>query len=104
LLSLLVDKISAADLARLTSENVAQRFGIAGKGGIAIGKDADLTILDLNEVDLVTAESLQYRHKQSPYVGRKLPRVVRTILRGQTVFLGGKLAAQPMGQFIRPNR
>jgi allantoinase len=104
LLSLLVDKISAADLARLTSENVARRFRIDQKGGIAAGKDADLTLVDLHEVDLVTAESLQYRHKQSPYVGRKLPRVVRTILRGQTVFLGGKLAAQPMGQFIRPNR
>jgi allantoinase len=104
LLALLVDKISAADLARLTSENVAQRFGIAVKGGIAIGKDADLTILDLNQVDLVTAESLQYRHKQSPHLGRKLPRVVWTILRGQTVFLDGKLAAQPMGKFIRPNR
>jgi allantoinase len=104
LLSLLVDKISAADLARLTSENVAQRFGIAGKGGIAIGKDADLTILDLNQVDLVTAESLHYRHKQSPYLGRKLSRVVRTILRGQTVYHDGKLATQPMGKFIRPNR
>jgi allantoinase len=47
---------------------------------------------------------LHYRHKQSPYIGRKLPRVVRTILRGQTVYSDGKLAARPMGKFIRPNR
>lgn len=104
LLSLLADRIPAGQLARLTSENVAQRFGIATKGGVVIGKDADLSIVDLANVDLVTAESLHYRHKQSPYIGRKLPRVVRTILRGQTVYSDGKLAARPMGKFIRPNR
>jgi allantoinase len=104
LLSLLADRISARQLAKLTNENVAQRFGLAEKGGIAVGKHADLTLVDLSDADVVTPDSLQYRHKQSPYIGRKLSRVVRTILRGQTVFLGGKLAAQPMGQFIRPNR
>ena len=104
LLSLLVDKIPHEQLAKLTNENVAQRFGIAEKGGIAVGKDADLSIVDLNELDLVTRESLHYRHKQSPYLGRKLPPISRTILRGQTIYHDGKLAAQPIGRFVRPQR
>jgi allantoinase len=45
---------------------------------------------------------LHYRHKQSPYLGRKLPRITRTVLRGQTIYRDGKLAAQPIGRFIRP--
>jgi len=89
-------------ISALTSENVAQRFSIKTKGGIAIGKDADLSLVDLKEVDDVTAESLQYRHKQSPYLDRKLPRVVRTILRGQTIFPDGKVALQFRGNFVRP--
>jgi allantoinase len=102
LLSLLVEKLPHEQLIRLTSENVAQRFGIAQKGGIAIGKDADLSIVDPANVDVITRESLHYRHKQSPYVGRKAPRIVRTILRGQTIYHDGKLPAQPSGWFVRP--
>lgn len=102
-LPLLAGQIPADQLARLTSENVAQRFGIKEKGGIAVGKDADLSLIDPAVSDPVTAGSLHYRHRQSPYLGRKLGgRVVCTILRGQTVYHDGKLAAQPIGRFIRP--
>jgi allantoinase len=103
-LPLLAEQIPCEQLATLTSVNVAQRFGIAEKGGIAIGKDADLSIVDLSEVDVITRESLHYLHKQSPYLGRKVPRIIRTILRGQTIYRDGKLAAQPIGRFVRPNR
>jgi allantoinase len=105
LLPLLVDsQISPEEIARLTSENVARRFGIAEKGGLAAGKDADLSIIDSTANEEVTAESLHYRHQQSPYIGRKLPRVVRTILRGQTIFCDGKLTTQSTGKFVRPHR
>ena len=103
LLTLLVDKVSSDQLAKLTSENVAQRFGIAAKGGIAVGKDADLSLVAPGVADAITAESLQYRHRQSPYVGRKQGgRIVRTILRGQTIHHDGKLTTRPIGRFIRP--
>ncbi|MFL6514846.1 MAG: allantoinase AllB [Chthoniobacterales bacterium] len=88
----------------LTSENVAKRFGIAHKGRIAIGQDADFTLLDPNDPVTVTAEALNYRHKQTPYIGRQLPRVVRTILRGQTIAADGKVSARPIGKLVRPNR
>lgn len=99
LLALVADKVPA----KLLSENVAKRFRIARKGGIETGKDADLAIVDLHEVDLVTRESLQYRHKQSPFIGRKLPRIVRTILRGQTISENGKVVTRPMGKLLRPD-
>ena len=88
----------------LTSQNVAQRFSIAEKGGIEVGKDADLCLIDLEQLVPVTPESLHYRHKQTPYLGRHLPRVVRTILRGQTIFGDDKLVSQPIGKLVRPSR
>ena len=103
LLPLLVDqRLATETINAFTSTNVAERFGIADKGGIAIGKDADLTLIDLDTRDQVTTDSLQYRHKQGPYIGRRLPRVVRTILRGQTIAADGKFVGQPIGRFVRP--
>jgi allantoinase len=104
LLPLLIDaRMSREQIGSLTSNNVAKRFGITGKGGIEIGSDADFTIVDLDAQNVVTAEPLHYRHRQSPHIGRKLPRIARTILRGQTIFNHGKIARSPSGKFIRPN-
>ena len=106
LLPLLIDTgITPERIAELTSANVAQRFRVNQKGGIAIGKDADFTILDLSAEESVTSESLLYRHRHSPYIGRQLrAKVVRTVLRGQTIFDEGKFCAQPRGRFVRPSR
>lgn len=103
LLPLLVDLGIACECVAVTSLNVAKRFRISQKGEIAIGKDADFTIVDLNGEETVSADSLLYRHKHSPYVGRKLRgRVIRTVLRGQTVYGDGKVVARPSGRFVRP--
>jgi len=105
LLPLLIDaEISAAEIRRLTSGNVAARFRVNAKGAIAIGRDADFTLVDLAAPEVITTESLYYRHKQSPYVGRTLRgRVRRTFLRGQTIFEDGKFAARPFGRLVRPD-
>ena len=105
LLPLLFDseKITAAEIFRLTSESVATRFRLTAKGGIAIGKDADLTLIDPLAEESITKESLHYRHHHSPYVGRTLRgRVVRTILRGKTIFENGRFVGGPSGKFLRP--
>jgi allantoinase len=106
LLPLLLD--SSIPLERVvdsTSRQVAERFRVIQKGEIAVGKDADFAIVDPNDTETVTRESLLYRHRHSPYVGRSLRgRVVRTVLRGQSVFVDGKIAGSPTGKFIRPNR
>jgi len=91
-------------VARLTSFNVATRFGLPPtKGRIAIGADADFALVDLRQKFTVRAEDLWYRHRQSPYVGRALTgRVVQTILRGRTVFRDGKIISPPAGRWVKP--
>jgi allantoinase len=90
-------------IAKLTSFNVAERFGLPKtKGRVVIGADADFAVVDFREKTTVRAEDLFYRHKQSPYVGRTLTgRVVQTILRGQTIFKRGQIVSQRRGQLIK---
>ncbi|MGZ5504354.1 MAG: amidohydrolase family protein, partial [Chthoniobacterales bacterium] len=107
LLPLLMDapeRISRAEIERLTSAGVAERFRISEKGGLQIGTDADLTLVDPNAGEVITADSLHYRHRHSPYLGRKLRgRIVRTILRGQTIFQNGRFFSRPIGRLVRPS-
>ena len=65
--------------------------------------DADLALVDLKQQFTVRVEDLLYRHQQSPYVGRALTgRVVRTILRGLTIFSEGRIVSAPTGRLVKP--
>ncbi len=89
--------------AELVAHNPARRFALRGKGELAVGADADLTFVEFGEARPITVESLLYRHRHSPYVGRKLHvRVRRTILRGQTVCVDGTVAGEPCGKLLTP--
>jgi allantoinase len=91
-------------ISRVTSSNVAERFGLpAKKGRIAPGADADIAVVDLGQTSVVAADDLFYRHRHSPYVGRALTgRVIQTILRGQTVFKNGRIVSKPLGRLVKP--
>jgi allantoinase len=93
-------------ISKLLSQNVAARFALPKtKGKIEIGCDADLALVDLNSEFEVRPEDLFYRHKQTPYAGRRLRgHVVRTLLRGKTIFHDGKCVAPPSGRLIKPQR
>jgi allantoinase len=97
-------KFALSSIAALASANVAHRFRLPkSKGRIEPGADADLALVDLDHSFSVEEGDLLYRHRQTPYLGRRLTgRVVRTILRGRTIFLDGRIVSQPTGQFIRP--
>jgi len=109
MLPILIDAV-AADRRRLalitaaTSLNIAQRFDLPKtKGRIEIGSDADLALVNTDEITAVTKHDLLYRHKQSPYIGRRLKaKVERTIRRGETIFLDGKIIAKTRGVLIKP--
>ncbi|MDB6059540.1 MAG: allantoinase [Verrucomicrobiales bacterium] len=109
MLPLLIDSV-AADVRRLTlisaatSSNIAARFNLPkSKGKIEIGCDADFVLVSTNKPTRITKQALLYRHQQSPYIGRKLKaKVLRTILRGQTIFQNGKIIAKARGRLIKP--
>ena len=106
LLSLLCDLDLPPDLvARLTAGNVAARFGLPGKGQLAVGHDADLVLFDPAGETPITVNSLQYRHKLTPYLGHTLRGAVRrTILRGRTVAVDGRPVGGPAGRLVTPRR
>ncbi len=103
---LLSRKLDLSMLARMTSANVAQRFQLPpGKGKLAAGCDADLALVKLDDDVEIKAEELFYRHRQSPYIGRRLRAgVQRTILCGQTVFQEGRIIGEPNGRLVRAAR
>jgi allantoinase len=72
------------DLARWLSENPARLIGQSHrKGRIALGYDADLLVLDDEQVFRVTPELIEHKHKVSPYLGLELTGVVElTLLHG----------------------
>ena len=85
--------ISLNRIVELYSTRPAQRFNLAPtKGSITVGADADIALVDLHKIITPRVEDILYRHKQSPYLGRILRgTVVRTILRGRTVFAEGRI-------------
>jgi allantoinase len=93
-------------VSRLLSHNPAVRFRLPPeKGGIKVGGDADLVLVDLSADVEVRKEELLDRHRLSPYVGRRMSaRVVRTLLRGQTVFQDGKIISKPAVNLVKPIR
>jgi allantoinase len=91
-------------IASLLAAAPAQRFGIANKGSIAPGQDADLALVDLSRSFTVTPDYLLQRHATSPYVGSSFRGVLkRTIRRGETIFLEGAVTARSFGNLARPS-
>ncbi|WP_204163847.1 allantoinase AllB [Nocardioides solisilvae] len=76
-----IDRVS-----RWMSQGTADLIGLAGKGRIAPGADADLLVHDPTAETLVDAARLAHRHPVSAYHGRRYAgRVVETLLRGVPV-------------------
>lgn len=93
------------DVVRLMSAAPARAFGLADrKGAIAIGRDADIALVDLARPQLIRAADLASRGKVTPYDGWTVRgTVMRTLVRGQTVALNGEVVgAAGSGQLVRP--
>jgi dihydropyrimidinase len=78
-------------LARVMAENPARLFGLyPRKGVIAVGSDADFTVIDPNATTTLRAERMHSRTGYTPYEGWTVSGApVLTMVRGQVVLENG---------------
>jgi dihydropyrimidinase len=90
-------RMSLGRIAQVLTEAPARIFNMAPtKGSLEIGADADVTLVDLNRSRVVVAAELGSYSDYSLYDGWNLKGwPVRTIVRGETVMLDGKIVGQP---------
>ena len=89
-------------IAQVTSSNLARIFGFGQKGSLAVGKDADIAVVDLNNTWKVRKEELFTKNQWSAFEGMELAgRPIATFLRGKLVYQDGKIMGEPQGQWIR---
>ena len=100
-------RLTLQRLAWLLSARAAQLFNLPGKGAIAPGWDADLTLVDLGgEWTFDSSRSFSRApHNMRAYEGRRLRgRVVSTLVRGTRVYHEGEIAGRPgYGRWVRPS-
>ncbi|MCA9631084.1 MAG: allantoinase AllB [Myxococcales bacterium] len=79
--------LSLPRVASWMSEAPAELAGLSRKGRIAPGCDADFVVWDPDVEYEVAPDTLHFKHKLSPYLGRKARgRVRQTWLRGRVIF------------------
>ena len=96
--------ISLSKYVQLTSENPARAWRIyPQKGCIAVGSDADLTIVDVNLKGRIDPAKFLSKSKLSPFEGFEFEGApVYTIVRGNVVMDHGKVDGKVRGRMVRP--
>jgi dihydroorotase len=95
-------RLSLARFVDLTSAGPARLFGIAGKGRIAVGYDADLTVVDLRRRETITDGWIASRAGWTPYDGVGVTGwPVGTFVRGRQVMWEGDLTGPSQGEAVR---
>ena len=85
-------RLSLARFVDLTSAGPQRLFGIAGKGRIAVGYDADLTIVDLKAERVIEDDWVGSKCGWTPFAGQKVTGwPVGTIVRGGIAMWEGEL-------------
>ena len=95
-------RIDLNHFVRLTATNPAKLFGLAGKGSIAVGFDADLVLWDPAKQVTISTENMQQAIDYTPYEGMTVTGwPVATLLRGRVAMRDGKVQAAPgSGRFL----
>ena len=95
-------RLSLERFADVTSAGPARVFGIAGKGRIALGFDADFTIVDLRAKRRIENRWIASRCGWTPYDGIETTGwPVATILRGRVVMRDDTVVDASCGQALR---
>ena len=107
LVPIMLDHVNAGRLTLLrfvdlTSAGPARLFGIARKGRIAVGYDADVTVIDLKRRETITDKWVASRAGWTPYDGVKVTGwPVGTIIRGRKIMWDGDLTTPAQGERVR---
>jgi dihydroorotase len=107
LLPVMLDHVNAGRLTLerlvdLTSAGPARVYGIAGKGRIAVGYDADLTLVDLGATRRIENRWIASRCGWTPFDGVTVKGwPVMTMLRGAIVMHEDTVVGGPRGQPVR---
>ena len=107
LVPIMLDHVNAGRLTLLrfvdlTSAGPARHIGIARKGRIAVGYDADVTVIDLKRRETITDKWVASRAGWTPYDGVKVTGwPVGTIIRGRKVMWDGDLTTPAQGERVR---
>jgi dihydroorotase len=92
-------RLSLERLVDLTSHGPSRIFGIARKGRIAEGYDADFTIVDLKKKRTITNTWIESKCGWTPYAGRDVTGWVQgTLVRGDTVMWEDEILGKAHGQ------
>ena len=95
-------RLTLQRLVDLTSAGPARIYGIGGKGRIAAGNDADLTVVDLKRKQTIRNSWIASRCGWTPYDGMQVTGwPVGTFVRGQKVMWQGELIARGQGAPVR---
>ncbi|WP_448662329.1 dihydroorotase [Sphingomonas sp. CJ20] len=95
-------RLTLARLIDLTSAGPQRVFGLVGKGRIAVGYDADFTVVDLKARWTIEESWLASRCGWSPFTGMALTgKPMGTIVRGNQVMWDGELAQAAIGAPVR---
>ena len=104
---LMLDAVSRGELSLfrlvdLLAHGPQRIFQIAGKGRLAVGYDADFTLVDLKTKRVLKHENMASRAGWTPFDGMEVTGFpVRTVVRGQSVMIDGELIGGPIGQPVR---
>ncbi|TQK51059.1 allantoinase [Streptomyces sp. SLBN-118] len=91
------------DVVRWMSAAPAQLAGLAHKGAIEAGRDADFAVLAPDQTFTVDPTELHHRNQVTAYAGKTLHGVVRsTWLRGERIVENGTLT-EPTGRLLERN-
>ena len=95
-------RLTLARLVDLTSAGPARVFGVACKGRIAAGYDADFTIVDLKRTETIRDSWIASRCGWTPYDGKTVTGwPVGAFVRGARVMWEGELTAPASGAPVR---
>jgi len=99
-------RISLERVVELIATAPARAFGLAGKGRLEVGADADIAVVDLDGILEITDDIVLSKIGWTPYAGRQVRGVVEsTLVRGAVVYENGAVTGTPgWGRQASPTR